>query len=292
MDQKTETLQDERVDIAKQIGLLWTNRWWIAGGTFLFSAIGLLYAFLAPSVWESGAIISLKENQKASGASSVLSQLGGFGGMIAAQLGGANTNLDKLEIILKGEELALNIIREHDLMPILFPAYWDEEKGAWKAKDSSGIPDIRYGVDMLRNDITQVTTERIKNLLNLRVKIYDPVIAKRIVEYYLAALNKKLQMDAREESSTNRQFLEKQVAATSDPVIREKILTMIAMEIEKEMLVGSQSIEVLRKPTVAMFRTSPKRKNILIMSFAAGLCLSVISVYAFPLLRSLAKRPS
>lgn len=282
MNRNSET-QAEPVNIASQIRMAWQHRNWIMGGTALFTLIGLVYAFTAPSVFQSSATISLKETQGGGTASSVLSQLGGFGGMVAAQLGKANTNLDKLEVILTGEELALNVIESNNLLPVLFPKAWDSAKSAWKGKP----PRLRDAADVLMHEVLSVSVERIKHMMVIRTTSHDPELSKKLVEYYLAALNRKLQEDARLESSTNRAFLESQLNNTSDPIIREKILTLIAMEIEKEMLVGSQAIEILRKPAVPMYRESPKRKKILVMAFMVGLCISITIVYSLPVLRRL-----
>ncbi len=282
MNRNADFHQDS-VNLAGQIRMIWAHKNWIFAGTSIFTMIGLVYAFTVPSAYQSSATISLKETQGTGSASSVLSQLGGFGGMVAAQLGGANTNLDKLEIILTGEELALNVIASNNLMPILFPKAWDSTKSAWIGKE----PNPRDAADLMVHEVLAISVERIKRFMSVKATIYDPVLAKNMVEYYLVALNKKLQEDAKAESNNNRVFLEAQVNNTTDPIIREKILTMIATEIEKEMLVGSQAVEILRKPTVPMFREFPKRKKILVMSFLVGFCLSVTIVYLMPIVKKL-----
>jgi hypothetical protein len=75
------------------------------------------------------------------------------GGLVATQLGFGNTNLDKIEIILKGHELAESVIVKNDLMPILFPQQWDKTKRAWKSKNISEIPTLRDGVIRMREEI-------------------------------------------------------------------------------------------------------------------------------------------
>lgn len=277
----------DELDLARILLNLWRHRWWIVSGTLLVTALGVFHALTAPNVWRSAAIISLKDSQKSSGASSVLSQLGGLGGRMASQLGGANTSLDKLEIILYGEELAQSVIETHDLMPKLFREEWDSAKSAWRVKEPGKEPTIRKGAQMLSNGALSISVERIKQVMEVGVSMYDPVLARDMVEYYLAALQRKLREDAKAESATNRNFLESQLGATVDPIIREKIIGLIAMEIEKEMLVGNQSVEVLRKPTVPLLRASPNKKKIVILAFAAGLGLSVTMVCMLPLLRRL-----
>jgi uncharacterized protein involved in exopolysaccharide biosynthesis len=269
------------LNLGQQLRMLWAGRNWIMAGTALFSVIGIAYAMLARQAFSSSATIALKESQAQGAASSVLSQLGGFGGMVAAQLGSANTNLDKLEVILTGEELALRVIAEDSLMPVLFPDAWDAERKAWKGK----TPNPRDGADILMHDVLKVSVDRIKRFLELKMTSPNPVTAKKLVEIYLAALIRKLQEDARLESKTNRDFLEAQVNNTSDPIIREKILTMIAMEIEKEMLVGAQAIEILKSPAVPMYREFPKRTRIVVLAFLIGLGLSSTLVLSYPILK-------
>jgi LPS O-antigen subunit length determinant protein (WzzB/FepE family) len=94
------------------------------------------------------------------------------------------------------------------------------------------------------------------------------------VDAFLEELNRKIRDEVYKDAEINRAFLEAQIVATHDPLIREKIQHMIAVEIEKAMLVGSKSFDVLEKPVVPLYRLRPKRKKIMVLSVILGFFLA------------------
>lgn len=269
------------LDLASILVILWMKRLWILAGSAASLLLGGLYAFTAKPVYFSKAVIALKESDKGGASSAMLSQLGGLGGMVASQLGFGNTNLAKLEIILNGHDLAEKVIAENDLLPRLFPESWDDKAGKWL--DSTKMPGVQDGVKSLKSGILAISVDEKRKFINVGVNSHDPNVAKEIVVFYLAQLNKKLLSDVKNDAETNRDYLEGQLIKTHDPVLQEKISTMIASEIEKFMLVSTQSFEVLETPIVPTERSKPKRKVILALSLAMGFMASVTAVLIWPI---------
>lgn len=279
------------VEVASLLASVWKHRKWVAGCTIVLTALGVLRAMTARPVYTSQAIIALKESAKGGDASRFFSQFGGMGGVVASQLGLGNTNLDKIEILLKSHELSETVISEHNLMPLLFPMKWDAEKNAWKG-NSSKIPTLRDGVRRLRQDCLSVSLDGKKGVIKVGANFRDPVMAKKLVDYYLIALNNRIRQNVIRDAETNRDYLEKQVASTLDPILREKIHTMIGFEIEKAMLVSSQAFEILERPVVSIERARPKKKQIVVLSFLAGLFLSFLAIFTGNVIRVLKKTGS
>jgi uncharacterized protein involved in exopolysaccharide biosynthesis len=268
------------VDVARILMVLWDQRRWIGLSTLLATVIGIAYALLAEPIYTSRATISLKEAGKTNDASRIFSQLGGVGGAVAAQLGGGNTNIDKIEIILTGHDLAEDVILKNNLMPILFQKRWDARRSSWKAKDPKKIPTLREGIERLRKECLVVAPELKKNVIRVSINFRDPVIAKRMVDYYLRALNDKLRGEAIEDAETNRAYLEKQLLVTFDPIIKDKIQNMIAFEVEKAMLISSKSFDILERPIVPVDKIKPRRFRIVLISALIGFFLSALAVFA------------
>ena len=103
-------LTNEDIDIVQMVIDIWKLKIWIILGTLLFTAVGLYIAQTDQPIYHSEAIIAPKEKQKSSDPSSVLSQFGGLGGMVAPQLGIGDNSMNKMEIILKGHEIAESVI--------------------------------------------------------------------------------------------------------------------------------------------------------------------------------------
>jgi capsular polysaccharide biosynthesis protein len=279
--------QRDEIDLMQIALLLWGYKLWVCICTSIIVAMGFAYAYFTTPTFYSYAIIAPKESSKGSDASRLFSQLGGMGGMVASQLGMGNTNLDKIEIILKGHDLAEAVILGHNLMPLLFQDMWDERRNKWKTKDSLELPGIRDGVKILRENIIVVRVDAKKNILIIGANMNDPVSARNMVDHYLNELNMRIRANAITDAEANRDYLEKQLSHTSDPILMDKLQNMIAFEIEKAMLIGNQSFEILERPVVPMERSKPKRKFIVLLALLIGAAISALGVFVHARFKSI-----
>jgi uncharacterized protein involved in exopolysaccharide biosynthesis len=248
------------------------RKWWVLSGALAVMALGSVYALLSPSVYDATAVISPKQQQGGAGGS-LLSQMGGLGGLIGG-LGGANTGLERLQILVKSRDVVEAVVRDNNLMPELFPGLWDAQAKAWKTKRPEDAPTVREAVEQIRGTHLEVIVNPKLQTVDVRVFASNPELARRMAGYFVDELNKKIRDDVRSDAEVNKSYLEEQLASAVDPLLREKIQNMIASEIEKAMLVGSKSFEVLEKPVAPLSRLKPKRKQMVVMSFLLGLFAS------------------
>jgi len=271
-------MHEDEIDIVQLFVTLWYRRKQIVAGTVLFAFIGLIYALLASPVYHAEATFAPKESQKAGNATSLLAQMGGFGGAVFSQMGIGNTSLDRMEIIIKGRDLAETVILQNQLMPQLFPDEWDSVNNRWNGSDSLAFPKLRKGIERLRKEHLEFSVKPKNNTIIVGINTYDPELAVNWVNFYLNALNYKIQQDIIADATSNKEYLEKQLLNTTDPLVVEKLRNMIAYELERAMLVSSKSIDILEKPIIPIYRTKPKRTLILAVSIVAGFFCTVIGV--------------
>jgi LPS O-antigen subunit length determinant protein (WzzB/FepE family) len=271
MDKKNE------IDFFELAAFLNSAKLRILAGALAFTALAAVYAFLSKSVYESYAVISTRDVQGGGGGGSgLLSQLGGFGGAVASQFGLVNTTLDRMEIILKSREMAESVIDTHDLLPRLYPKAWDAQAKKWKGR---GVPpNKRRAVEMLRAGFLNVVIDPRKKIIKVSIASPDSTLSTDLASYYLEALNARIQEDTRKDADGNRLYLEKQLWNTQDPLLRERIQNLMAVEIEKSMLVSSKAFDVLERPAVPLSRLKPKRRQIVTGAFVIGLVLSCLGV--------------
>lgn len=270
-----ENVPAEDVDVAVLVRELWRKRAVIMAGTFLVTVLGLVYAYITPSVYLADAIIAPKENKGASGGIPFLPGIGSLGGLMT-QMAGGSTNVDRLDLMLRSRDLARLVIQDNNLLGELFPKAWDGSKQAWKP--GASVPTLRNGVDLLRSSMLMVVVQPKKGIITVGITSGDSSLSARLVGYYLIALNRKIQSEVRRDADSNRQYLETQLSITSDPLLREKIQGLIGLEIERAMLVSSRSFDILENPIVPNIRERPKRKRIIIVSIFAGFFLSLIGI--------------
>lgn len=243
----------------------------IAAGAFLSAVIGVVYALTSTPVYEATAVISTRDNQAGGGAPAILTQLGGLGGAMASQFGMLNANLDKMELLIKGRDMAKRVIETHDLLPRLYPDQYDAKEKKWKGGQP---PNLRRATEALRSGGLKITVDARKKMLRLSTFAADSTLAADLATYYLESLNSKIQDDTRTDAESNRMYLEKQLYSTQDPLLRERINNMVAGEIEKYMLVSAKAFDVLEKPAVPMARLRPKRSQIVVVSTMIGVILT------------------
>jgi hypothetical protein len=201
--------------------------------------------------------------------------MGEMGGLVATQIGiSAGTTYERIAIIAKSHDLAEDVIRRHDLLPVLFHKVYDLKNNCWKMKDSTKIPTIRNGVKALTGGVLSVSTDIKKQIVRLKINFHDPVLAEKLAEYYVDELDNKIKNDVIVESKVKRSYLEAQMKSTADPWVMQKLQALVVMEMEKSMMVAGRSIVVLETPMVPLKRTAPKRKNIVAVWFFLGLFLS------------------
>jgi uncharacterized protein involved in exopolysaccharide biosynthesis len=278
MDKKNE------IDFFELVAFLYAAKVRILAGALAFTAAAAVYAFLSKSVYESYAVISTRDVQGGGGggSSGLLSQLGGFGGAVASQFGLVNTTLDRMEIILKSREMAESVIEAHDLLPRLYPKAWDAQAKKWK--DGRPPPNQRRAVEMLRGGFLNVVIDPRKKIIKVSIASPDSTLSTDLASYYLEALNNRIQEDTRKDADGNRQYLEKQLWNTQDPLLRERIQTLMSVEIEKSMLVSSKAFDVLERPAVPLARLKPKRRQIVMGAFVIGVvfsCLGAMGMKAY-----------
>lgn len=119
--------------------------------------------------------------------------------------------------------------------------------------------------------------------INIAAQFDDPVIAANLVQYFIAALNDHMSKEARRVAALNKKYLEEQLLQNSDPLIKQKIYTMIAQQVETAMMAEVKenfSFKVIDPPMVPDKKIKPKRAQMVVLSFVVSLFLAVFVVFA------------
>jgi hypothetical protein len=255
---------------------LWSRKWLILASAAAFGAIGLAYSFVLPPTYRAHAIIAIKDQQGGPNASGILSQLGGLGGMMASQFGVGSSNLDRLEVLARNRSVLEEVIKSENLLPELFPGLWDSGKSGWK--DSATIPTLRMGVERMRVRSLGIRANPKQKNIDVEMEASDSTLAYRMLTRYLEELNRKIVSDAKSEEAANMSYLESQLDGSQDPLMREKLFQLIAMQVERTMLISMRAFDVIEPPAVPLMKDSPKRKRMALMWTFGGFVLSILAV--------------
>lgn len=237
------------------------RRWFYAILALMLSAVTVI-VFLSDPVYVSSSLITPK-GQKNGG--DLLSQF---------RLGtsGSGGDLGKMEVYLTSQELAEQVVERVNLLPALYPDRWDEDAREWKGTP----PTLRRGARILLREHLAISPDIRKGRIEINVMFRDSLRAHAINEAVLQVLNEKMQRDIIQEAEANQQYLEKQFAQTSNPLLMQKITTLIASQIESAMLISGNSFETLLPPSYPFGKDWPKPK----LLFVIGVFLSIFAYVA------------
>ncbi len=258
---RTPVSNPDEINLLEYIYVLVKNKWLIIGLTLLGFIGGHLLARLKGPTWVAEAVIAPKEREAQK--SPNLSSFGAIGGLVASQLNiGGDVSLDKIEQLLDSRDFNTKIIRKYDLLPSLYRnqwpkkyrSIWDSSANTWK-RSFTRHDSLGFG-GLLRDRFLKQTTGA--NAMTIQISSRDSALSLDLANYYIAFLDEDIKTAVRTDAKENVLFLEKQLVTIADPLLREKIQTLIADEIEKTMLVSKEAFRIV--DPVFLSRTFREKK--------------------------------
>lgn len=269
-----------------------------------------LYSLHMKDIYSSTVVITpINSKEGGGGGLSALAQQ--FGGLPGISLPGSSSSSEIVNL-LKSNILRERVIKSYNLLPILFPERWDEEKGAWKKEDKGGFslnplrliqaavsaikpktqnqkpktqdddgPSTWDGLRSL-NGIVKVNNNAKDNTISVSIELYDPEMSAKMVDYILTALNDHMRGESKRVAQANRKFLEEQLGMTADPLIRQKIYSLIASQIETAMMSEVKenfAFKVIDPPRVPDIKIKPKRSQMIMLSLVASLFAGIFVAF-------------
>ncbi len=265
------------------------------------------YSLTIENIYQSSAVITpISEKDRGQGGLSAIAQQ--FGGLAGISLPGAATSSEIINL-LKSNILREKMIKEHNLMPIIFHKRWDKEKNEWrKAKkgmslnplsiisgligrmreannpnpEDNGEPKVWDGLRELQR-VVRISNNLKENTIIISAEFTDPEVSANLVANLLATLNNHMSSEAKRVAQTNRQYLEEQLFKTADPFIKQKIYNLIAQQLETSMMAEVKenfAFKVIDPPKVPDRKIRPRRASMVmlgaILSGISGVALSII----------------
>jgi uncharacterized protein involved in exopolysaccharide biosynthesis len=243
---------------------------------FITGLAAMVITFTMPDIYRSESTIMPRPRDEDPAAGvSPLQDFVGITGEIARF--GRRGGVDKFEIVLKSRELTRRVLERYDLMPELFAGEWDALMNDWK---ESSAPTFQDAYQLLIG-MLEVSRQSSIDILTLAFEHEDPRFAKIMVANYLAELSESLREETLEEAAENKRFLQEQLDATSDVLLKEKLWTLLSKEIEKEIFLKAQKYHsfIVLDPPVASDqnkKVKPNRLLIVILSMMVALLFGIL----------------
>lgn len=272
----------DEINLLEYIYVLVKNKWWIIGALVFGLAAGYIAAIVKGPAYVTEAVIAAKENESKSTPN--LSGLGAFGGLVASQLNiGGNPGLDKIDLILGSRKFSAEMIEKYNLLtpvmknlsPKTYKKMFDTTKNEWKKEfKTPNMLMIAAGVGgkFLKREANKNST------MTLKIESKDSTFSDTLLSAYLQYLNIFIQTSVRSEARENVSYLENQLITVGDPLLREKIQSMIANELEKEMIVSKEAFKIVDPP---LRNVNFKAKKLYPIVFGAGFSFLITMLLIF-----------
>lgn len=310
MEERQMQQMDDEINLLDYWRVVWKRKVLIVLIGFITVTATAFHTLSIKDIYQSTAVITpISSKEGGGGGLSALAQ--SFGGLPGISLPGSSS-ASEIVNLLKSNILREKVIERYNLLPVLFYEKWDDEKKDWKKGEKSGftlnplvliqkvvaavkpktqnpkpktqddgIPTIWDGLRTL-NGIVKVNNNAKDSTITISVEFYDPEAAEKMVEYFLATLTDHMSGEAKRVARTNRKYIEEQLWATTDPLIKQKLYNLIAQQIETSMMSEVKenfAFKVIDPPKVPDKRIKPKRTHIVMRNLIVSLFAGVLLVF-------------
>jgi uncharacterized protein involved in exopolysaccharide biosynthesis len=276
-------LEEDEINLLDLFIVLLKHKVMILSVVFLAGVAAVVISLLMTNIYRSEATIAPTEQEKGSGA---LSALGGFGAMIASEVGiGATGSLEQFDVVLNSRELTSSIVKQHNLLSVLFEDDWDPVKKSWKDE-----PPKAEDIYKVVHNLLTVTPDKKQNVIQVSFESKDPKMAQTILDYFIVGMSEFLRRQTLEDAVAQRVHLSQQLSKTADPLLKNRLYELIAKQIEKETLAKVQkyySFNVIDPPYVPELKFKPKRALICVISVVVAFFMAIFLAFFMEYVKNL-----
>ncbi len=230
--------QDDEINLLELWQVVWKRRKFIAYFAGIVVVLTAVVSLFMTNIYESNAVITPVETKGGAGggmAAALAAMGGGLGGMIGTP---ESATSSEIVLLLNSNILREKIIKEYNLLPVLFSKQWDEEKKTWKKGGFSLNPltwiskliaaakpadkkrikkagRSRYVGRLAgsQGSVVQIESNVKEKSITISAQFDDPEIAASLAGYFVAALNDHMSQEARRVAAINKEVSGGTVAA-------------------------------------------------------------------------------
>jgi uncharacterized protein involved in exopolysaccharide biosynthesis len=227
----------------------------------------IIVSFLLPKIYAARAVVMPVDASQ--------ERLGGMSSL-AMQFGISTPsapNTTEIVSLLNSNVLLEKVIKTHNLLPVFF-----------SSESLKNTPDIKKSWNALRymKKIFRVNNNKREGIIELSVEFSDPEKSAEILKHILAELTNYMSSEAKRVAETNRKYLETLIDKNADPLIRQKIYTLIAQQIETSMMAEVKenfAFKILDPPKVPDRKIKPSKRKIVMLAFFVSLFGSIFIAF-------------
>ena len=241
--------EDDTIDLMELLTTLWRYKWLL----ILLPIFGIIGAYTAvqflPVEYQSRVtFLQISGN----GGSTDLGKFGALASLAGVSLPEKSSDMltDKIEVVLKSRGFAEQIVKEKELLPIIFSDIYDPETKTFDITDPElGPPKPIDGAGAIMGALELGETG--EGAKFIEVSWDDPVIAADLANYTLKALEIYLSENTLTAGQKNLQFIEKQLGK-AEKELRQGEEALRNFNTDKKYFIKFTESEVLAKALIEM----------------------------------------
>lgn len=274
---------DSEIDLRELWNIIWTGRWSIISISLTFAVLATIGSLLMPNVYRGDVLLASVAIDDESG--SITSKIGGLGSL--ASLAGISLpnagDTDENLAILTSREFLWRFFEERNLLPVLFEDDWDKETQQWLEKDPDEQPSLWDAYRLFTEDgLLTVSTDRKTGLISVVVEWTDATLASQWANELVHRLNEYLRTRAISRSTTNLEYLNKELSRSQVAEMRQTLFALIAKEQRAAMLANTQqefAFRILDPASEPDEKVKPHRALIVVGATFLGGFFSLVFVF-------------
>ena len=243
------SVEDDTIDLMELLTTLWRYKWLL----ILLPIFGIIGSYTAvqflPVEYQSRVtFLQISGN----GGSTDLGKFGALASLAGVSLPEKSSDMltDKIEVVLKSRGFAEQIVKEKELLPIIFSDIYDPETKTFNIVDPElGPPKPLDGAGAIMGALELGETD--EGAKFIEVSWDDPVIAADLANYTLKALEIYLSQNTLTAGQKNLQFIEKQLGK-AEKELRQGEEALRNFNTDKKYFIKFTESEVLAKALVEM----------------------------------------
>ena len=247
--------------------------------TIISTSLAATYAFLATPVYQAEALLAPVVKDKNTRLSALAGQFSGLASLAGVNVGGSGGSVAEAIAILKSRDLTYKLIKDENLLPILFEKKWDAKKNEWIGNGKS--PSL-WKAYIKFNSLRKISQNKKTGLIKLTINWKDPALAAKWVSGLIASVNKKLRLDAIRSSEKSIKYLYDELKKTSVIKVKDSIYSLIEAQTKNMMLAKTRNEYAFRTLDAAVVpeqRIKPRRGLIVVFGFMLGGILGLLFVF-------------
>jgi uncharacterized protein involved in exopolysaccharide biosynthesis len=257
----------------------------------LFSAVAtvvvlgaVVVALVSRPLYRSEVVIAPVPDDGAGGALGGLAgQFGGLAALAGVSIG-KGQSWDEAIALLRSRRMIESLVKQRDLMPVLFEKKWDPGRRAWK-QGVTRPPSMGDAVLMFQRRILQVREDAKTGLVTVRIQWHDPAVAADWANTLVQMADRELRDNAIQTSTLSLKALQGELARADAIELRTAIGRLMEQQLKARLLADVRRDFAYRVidpavPSDRDKRVQPTRVVMVLAGMVLGVLLGLIAVVA------------